>query len=63
MSSNCGLFSQWFVVDDGGMDGRLDTSWCTSCRVHVDRGSAEFFSSVSSLGYLVGSNVGDRGTG
>ena len=63
INSNCVLFSQGYGVDDGGMDGRLDTPWCTRCRVRVDRGSAEFFSSVSSLDYLVGSYVGDRGTG
>ena len=48
------MFSQGYGVDDGGMDGRLDTSWCTTCRVHVDRGSADFFWGVSSLRSVVG---------
>ena len=54
MSSNCVLFSQGYGVDDGGMVGRLDTPWCTRCRVRVDRGSEEFFWSISSLGSVVG---------
>ena len=43
IDSKFALFSQWYGVDDGGMDGKLDTSWCTRCRVLVDRGSSEFF--------------------
>ena len=61
--SNCVIFSYGGGVDDGGTDGILETLWYTRCRVHVDRGSEEFFCSVSSLFSVVGSYVVDQGIG
>ena len=53
------MLSQGTTVDDGGTNGILEMSCCTICRVRVDRFSAEFFWSVSSLGSLVEYYVGD----
>ena len=53
------MLSQGTTVDDGGTYGILEMSCCTICRVRVDRFSAEFFWSVSSLGSLVEYYVGD----
>ena len=49
--------------NDGGMDGRLGTPWCTRCRVRVYRGSAEFLWSVSSLRYVFQYYVGNGSRG
>ena len=63
IDSNCVLLSQGAGVDDGGTDGRLETLWCTICRVHIDRVSTELLWSVLSLCSVVGSSVADGGRG
>ena len=37
-NSNCVMFLQGYGVENGETGGRLDISWCTRCRVSVDRG-------------------------
>ena len=45
-NSNGVLFLQWAGVEYRGTNGRLETSWCTICRLRVYRGYSEFFWSV-----------------
>ena len=56
--SNYVLFLHGDGVDDGVTDGILETAWCNRCRVRVNRGSSEFFWSVSSLVCVSGSSIG-----
>ena len=50
-------------MDNVGTNGRLETLWCTICRVRLYRRSVELFSSVSSIRSVVSSYVGDGGRG